>query len=99
MGDTLSIKRGTELIAHISAKSAVSIERMDVVVNGFVAAEISAHDAMSIEADVKLPADAAWTIARIYMKDSQWPMDGHSHEPLMESGVGAFTNPVYIREV
>ena len=73
------------------------MEMVDVVANGFVVAEIPAHGATQMEADVPLPEDAIWAVARMRVQGGEWPQDDHCFEPLMTSGFAAFTNPVYLQ--
>lgn len=97
MGDKLCTKPGETRVAHVSVQSATPMEMVDVVANGFVVAEIPAHGATQMEADVPLPEDAIWAVARMRVQGGEWPQDDHCFEPLMTSGFAAFTNPVYLQ--
>ncbi len=95
MGDIAHVGSGTAM-AHVSARTVVPIETIEIIANGFVVTTIPGEGKTSLDVDTALPADAHWAMARLRLRGGDWAEDSHSFEPLMTAGFAAFTNPVYI---
>ena len=96
MGDELRVAAGERCAARIEAASVLPLRDVELVVNGYVASVVPAHGATALTAEIDLPEDALWAVARLRLEGGDWPQEDHSFEPLMVSGYAAFTNPVYI---
>jgi hypothetical protein len=90
-GDTIALGRGRpELEARVWLRSIVPLERLEVVVNGAVAASVPlTGDRSSADATVRVPVmGSGWLVLRAYAE--------HARHPILDGYPFATTSPVYV---
>lgn len=82
---------------RLTVKSAIPIEKAEIVANGKVAHSLEGGEC-ELCGEYELPAGTRWCMARVKLSGGNRDEKRYSFTPFMEAGFAAFTNPIFTEE-